>query len=554
MRNFATMMKLVFSILFALSLFLTSIGQNDTALLQSKVIELKNLSYSDPLEALQKADPLIAECTNAHYSKGLAEVYNTQGIILFTRGLNDLALQSFIKSLENFKLLNDTVGMSLIYNNLGVVSFTVKKYYYSIFFFQQSLAIQEKSGNIRNVIDLNNNIGSIYEKLKMYDKALAIHRKSNLMSIQNGHSVGLSFGYNNMGVVFENSGHPDSAIYYYQKAILVSDSVPESQQALIYSNLARTFLNNGKAELALLYLDSAFGFAQNSGASTFLPEIYNLYSQYYERIGNIEKAYYFLHQYKEINNTLEEQTTEGDFADFILSMQQDKWSQEKDLLDKQVSLQRKVQWLLVIVIVIAIAGFFLVYLNVKNRNRLLDQQHKLAESESLRLADELKNKDIIAQLEKEKLTSEIQMKERQLTSMTMHIVTKNETLQEIEKHVEQIASGKTEKSSEQPLSKIKSIIRMNASDEAVWSNYFYHFEQVYPGFFRKLSELHPDLTQGEQKLCAYITINLNNKEIAHVMGISEASIKIKKNRLSKKLQLDIASDLTSYLRQFTGGE
>lgn len=554
MRNFAVMLKLIFSILLAMLLFLASNSQTDTALLQSKIVDLKSLSDSAPLAALQEADLILDECIQANYTKGLAQVYNTQGIILFTRGFNDLALQSFINSLENFRKLNDTVGMSLIYNNLGVVSSTVKKYYYSIFFFQQSLAIQEKSGNIRNVIDLNNNIGSVYEQLKMHDKALAIHRKSNMMSIEIGHPIGLSFGYNNMGVIYENSGHPDSAIFYYKKALAIADSVPESQHALMYSNLARTYLNNNYTEQARLYLDSALELALSSAASTYLPEIYDLFSQYYDKKGNLDEAYSFLLKYKEISKSIEEQTTEGDFADFILSMQQDRWNNERRLLDEQVSLQQEVQWLLVVVIVIAIAGFFLVYLNIKNRNRLLDQQHKLSESESLRLAEELKNKDIIAQLEKEKLTSEIQMKERQLTSMTMHIVTKNETLQEIEKHVEQIYSRKPEKSSEQPLNKIKSIIRMNASDEAVWSNYFYHFEQVYPGFFRKLSELHGDLTQGEQKLCAYITINLNNKEIAHVMGISEASVKIKKNRLSKKLQLDIASDLTSYLRKFTDGE
>ena len=181
---------------------------------------------------------------------------------------------------------------------------------------------------------------------------------------------------------------------------------------------------------------------------------------------------------------------------------------------------------------------------------MLDQKHALAESEKRRLAEELENKAIIAQLEKDKLTNELQMKERQLTSMTMHIVTKNETLQEIEKNIDQFVSSNSEKGNDTSLKKIQSIIRMNAGDEAVWNNYFYHFDQVYPGFFKVLSEVHPDVTQGEQKLCAYILINLSNKEIAHVMGISEASIKIKKNRLSKKLKLDIASDLTAYLRKF----
>ncbi|MDX9931008.1 MAG: tetratricopeptide repeat protein [Bacteroidales bacterium] len=518
--------------------------------IDKRIAAARSKTDTEPLQALREAEALIDECANLNYDKGLAECYNLQGIVLFTRGLNDMALQSFIRSLEYYQHVDDTVGISLVYNNLGVVSYTISKYHYSIFFFNQSLKIQIRAKKFRNIVDLKNNIGSLYEKLHMYDTAMALHRESVLISRQHDYPVGIATAMNNLAVIYENTGNRDSAVFYYKASLAFHDSIAKSQLALTYSNLARTLLNGGDNESAAEYLDSALFNAIESDASAQLPEIYKLYSQYYESTGEIAKAYQNLKKYKDITEKIESQTTEGDFADFILSMQQSKWQKEKSLLDKQMKLQNRVQWLIIAIIAVALVLFVLLFINIRNRNRMLDQKHALAESEKRRLSEELENKAIIAQLEKEKLTNDLQMKERQLTSMTMHIVTKNETLQEIEKNIDQFVSANTDKGNDASLKKIQSIIRMNAGDEAVWNNYFYHFDQVYPGFFKVLSETHPDITQGEQKLCAYILINLSNKEIAHVMGISEASIKIKKNRLSKKLKLDIASDLTAYLRKF----
>lgn len=518
--------------------------------IDKRITSARAKTNSAPLQALREAEILIDECTRMNYEKGLAECYNLQGIVLFTRGLNDMALQSFIRSLEYYQSVDDTVGISLVYNNLGVVSYTISKYHYSIFFFNQSLKIQTRAKKYRNIVDLKNNIGSLYEKLQMYDTAMALHRESIEISRQHDYPVGIATAMNNIAVIFENTGNRDSAVFYYKASLAYHDSIAKSQLALTYSNLARTFLNSGDNESAVEYLDSALNNAIVSDASAQLPEIYKLFSQYYESKGEIGKAFENLKKYKDITEKIEAQTTEGDFADFILSMQQTKWQKEKSMLDKQMKLQNRVQWLIIGIIAVALILFVLLFFNIRNRNRMLDQKHALAESEKRRLAEELESKAIIAQLEKDKLTNDLQMKERQLTSMTMHIVTKNETLQEIEKNIDQFVSTNNEKGNDASLKKIQSIIRMNAGDEAVWNNYFYHFDQVYPGFFKVLSEAHPDITQGEQKLCAYILINLSNKEIAHVMGISEASIKIKKNRLSKKLKLDIASDLTAYLRKF----
>ena len=54
----------------------------------------------------------------------------------------------------------------------------------------------------------------------------------------------------------------------------------------------------------------------------------------------------------------------------------------------------------------------------------------------------------------------------------------------------------------------------------------------------------------DQKLCAYLRLNLNSKEIAPLMGISVRSVEVSRYRLRRKLGLDSEENLTGFLLRF----
>ncbi|MGB4665537.1 MAG: LuxR C-terminal-related transcriptional regulator, partial [Bacteroidales bacterium] len=83
--------------------------------------------------------------------------------------------------------------------------------------------------------------------------------------------------------------------------------------------------------------------------------------------------------------------------------------------------------------------------------------------------------------------------------------------------------------------------------------YFFHFEKVYPNFFNNIKKNY-NITNSELKLCAYLLINLSNKEIARLLYISDSSVKMKKNRLAKKFNLQDASELYNFLLTFVDFE
>lgn len=524
--------------------------KKDTAYINELINEAHQNTLADPDHAMNLLDETYTLSDEKNYTKGLAESLNLRGFVYFNRGLNDFALRSFTAALPYYQEINDSIGMSKVYNNLGVVSYSIQKYPEALYFFNQSLYIQQKTENWRNIIDIYNNIGGLYERLKQYDKSISLHRKAIELAKVHNYGLGFSSALNNIGVVYENTGITDSAIYYYSFAIRCSEEIPDIQLALMHSNLARCFMAIGEMNKCKNELDTAIVHAEKAQSGPQLVNIYELYAQYYENQGNTADAYFYLNKYKELKVKLDEQNATDEFADFLFNVQQKQWDKEKKLMNEQISLQKRYQLVLIILIGISLLVFLLLFISIRNRNALLKNRQELSEMESRRVKEEMQNKERISQLEKEKLESEIQLKERQLTSLTLHLVTKNETLQEISRNMDHLSEDENSIKDHKNAKKIRSIIKLNSADESIWSSFFYHFEQVYPGFFKLLKNKHPKLTSGEEKLCAYIVTNLNNKEIAHIFGISEASIKVKKNRLAKKLEIDTASNLNNYLRSF----
>ena len=73
------------------------------------------------------------------------------------------------------------------------------------------------------------------------------------------------------------------------------------------------------------------------------------------------------------------------------------------------------------------------------------------------------------------------------------------------------------------------------------------FNAAYPGYLEYLTRAYHDLTTSDLKLCTFLRMNLNTKEIAEIMGLSVRSVESRRYRLRKKLRLSKDEDLVSNL-------
>lgn len=194
-------------------------------------------------------------------------------------------------------------------------------------------------------------------------------------------------------------------------------------------------------------------------------------------------------------------------------------------------------------IVLYLIGFFLLALLVNwlyKRYYRVQQERAIESSVKEMELNELAAQKKIIQLKNESLQQDIEARNRELAISTMSMLKKNNTLTEIKNELLKLKDSSTG---------FKSVIRlinesMNDSDD--WKFFEQAFNHADQDFFKKIKELHPQLTTGDLRLCSYLRLNLSSKEIAQLLNISPRSVEIKRYRLRKKINLKRDINLNEY--------
>jgi DNA-binding CsgD family transcriptional regulator len=177
------------------------------------------------------------------------------------------------------------------------------------------------------------------------------------------------------------------------------------------------------------------------------------------------------------------------------------------------------------------------------------QETTLARKEAEFIEEKEKTKAEIIQLRNKNLQADIQYKNAQLASATMHLVQKGEILDKIKRDLKKLlknASADNKRKLQQLIHIVDDDIRLDND----WKQFETHFDQVHENFLKNLKEAYPNLTPKDQKLCAYLRMNLTTKEIAPMMNISVRGVEIARYRLRKKLELETDVNLVDFIMKF----
>lgn len=172
----------------------------------------------------------------------------------------------------------------------------------------------------------------------------------------------------------------------------------------------------------------------------------------------------------------------------------------------------------------------------KSKQQLLENEIALMKIEN----EQQRQKEEVQFLEREVL-----FKNKELTTSILLHSQHNDILKKITAQLDEIGGKPSIKKSD--IRTIKKMIHSSSSFEDNWDDFKLHFEKVHPEFFIKLGDLHPSLSQTDNKHCAYIRMKLNTKEIARLLGISATSVQMSRFRLKKKMKLGKEIDLKNYI-------
>lgn len=148
----------------------------------------------------------------------------------------------------------------------------------------------------------------------------------------------------------------------------------------------------------------------------------------------------------------------------------------------------------------------------------------------------------------EMLKSELDYRNREITSKTLNQNQLNETLDGVIQDLTHLMNNPRENENTLPsaIHKLKGLL-----DDGSKKEFDYYFVEVHPDFYTKLKADFPKLTQNELRLCALIKANLNIKDIANLNNVSIDSVKSSRKRLRKSLGIsDPKIDLAEFLSKY----
>ena len=160
----------------------------------------------------------------------------------------------------------------------------------------------------------------------------------------------------------------------------------------------------------------------------------------------------------------------------------------------------------------------------------------------------LRTKAKRAAMEHEALKSELEIRNKELTTHVMYQLKKNEFILSISKKLQ----AGLYKLKPENRGLIEEIIRNleQDSDESTWDEFEVRFHRVHSDFNKKLLKQFPDLSANELRLCAFLKLNMNTKEIAAITYQSTNSIDTARSRLRQKLGLGKDDNLIGFLNQY----
>jgi len=184
---------------------------------------------------------------------------------------------------------------------------------------------------------------------------------------------------------------------------------------------------------------------------------------------------------------------------------------------------------------------FLLYLFKRYFDTKLTKEKLKLEVENDRLLREHKY-----QLENDRLIQDNIIKNKELANATMHLIQKNELLQEIKEELIDVRKTGDHTLTTKDFQNLMKLINENMTVEDDKNLFEYSFNEVHESFIKKLKHDFPELSVADLKLAAYLKMNLTSKEIAPLFNISIRGLENKRYRLRKKLNLPNDANLLSF--------
>ncbi len=486
------------------------------------------LLYIDYVQIQAYADQALQLSKDLNYEKGIAESYNHLGIYFREVGVYEQSIDYLFKSLKIMEDLNDQAGIARCYNLIGIIYYYLTNFDLSLEYYNKALKINLEQNDVKWIAGNYNNVGMIYMEKGEYEKALMYFNRALKMSEVQNNKNWIANNYGNIGSCYLKMGNPN-AIDYFEKRLIIKEEQGDLSGIASANYLTGNFYNQQEEyKKALPYLKKSYEIARGISNRNMYRNAAGGLSIAYEHLGDYENAYLFYVILKEVSDSLN--IVENSQKITRLKMQHD-YKISRRL--SEINYERTELYYF------AFAGALLIVLLMVllfyGKQRARAKQHQLERKK--------------LELEKQSLQEDLDFKNIELQENVKFLVEKNELISEI---IKKLLDAKPKFALENKRIINEIIMELQSSiDSDVWEDFEIRFKQIHSDFYINLNLKYASLTPNEQKLCAFLRLDMSSREISAITNQSIKSIETARTRLRKKMGLfNQKISLSNYLSQF----
>ncbi len=169
--------------------------------------------------------------------------------------------------------------------------------------------------------------------------------------------------------------------------------------------------------------------------------------------------------------------------------------------------------------------------------------------------DQLRAQQVqILQLENDKAQFELRQKSQELSNLILSENNRKELTESVQRELRRIVDCLNENDETNARLRIQNLLQRlaNNTEGAIdWSRFEDNFDMVNDQFIRKLTTKYPWMNKQEKRLCVYIKMGLQTKEIAPLLNISSRGVEMMRYRLRQKMEIDTQLNLKQYFNDLT---
>lgn len=372
----------------------------------------------------------------------------------------------------------------------------------------------------------------MYLKLSDLDKAITA-LESSLEKARQAQVKSIEIAsLTNIGTVYFKQGKLDQAISTLESAIALTKEINGRRyRAIAQNRLAECYSEKGQIAKAMQLLNDNVAYTKDTENISILGRTLELRIMVQEKGGNALAALQDHREFKLLSDSLLNKEKVKTIEEFRIRFQTEKQEaalivQEEKIktLDEKARADRLSKSLYG-----GAAAFFIT----------------LSGALFFGFSQRIRKNKVEREKQEELYRKEIEHKQKELTSQTLHLVQKNTFIQELMENLQNIKNDPDKFKIE--FRRIVMLLKKENASDKDWEVFKTYFAEVYNDFDEKLRTLYSEISEKEIRLAAFLRMNLTTKEIAATLNVLPDSILKSKYRLKKKLGLDKETDLTGFL-------